>query len=111
MTRLDLQNFGRWREAAHRAGWRVSTLARELDVSQRQLQRYTHAAFCRSPQKWLDEQRLLLAGERLMELRSAKRVAYELGFKQPSHFSRRFKRFHGITPARFLAQSDQRARG
>ena len=36
MTRLDLQNFGRWREAAQRAGWRVATLARELDVSQRQ---------------------------------------------------------------------------
>jgi AraC-like DNA-binding protein len=31
----------------------------------------------------------------LKELRSVKIVAAELGFKQVSHFSREFKRFHG----------------
>jgi AraC-like DNA-binding protein len=111
MSKLDLLNFGSWRQAAHRSGWCVARLARELDVSRRQLQRYTQTAFCRSPRKWLKEERLKLAGEKLMELRSAKLVAYELGYKQLSHFSREFKQFHGVAPTGFLAKTDLKPRG
>ncbi|HWY75229.1 MAG TPA: helix-turn-helix domain-containing protein [Verrucomicrobiae bacterium] len=110
MARFDLQNPGCWRDAISRSGWRAARLARQLDVSRRQLQRYTRAMFHQSPQDWLDEQRLKVAGDQLQKLRSAKRVAYELGFKQLSHFSREFKRFHGLSPREFLACSDLQAR-
>ena|ERR1035438_1626175 len=109
MARLDLQNFDRWQQAAHVSGWRVARLAKELDVSRRQLQRYTQVMFCLSPQKWLNEQRLILAGERLKELRSAKQVAYEFGYKQLSHFSRQFKDFHGVPPTAFLTHGAHKA--
>jgi AraC-like DNA-binding protein len=104
MAKLDLQDLVRWRQAALLSGWHAAVLARELDVSRRQLQRYTRAVFHCSPQKWLNEQRLILAGERLKGLRSVKVVAYELGYKQLSHFSRQFKHFHHVAPTAFLAR-------
>jgi AraC-like DNA-binding protein len=110
MARFDLQNSGCWRDAVLRSGWRAARLATQLEVSRRQLQRYTRAMFHQSPQDWLDEQRLMLARYQLQKLRSAKRVAYELGFKQLSHFSRQFKRFHGLSPREFLACSDRAER-
>jgi AraC-like DNA-binding protein len=34
-----------------------------------------------------------------------KDVAYELGFDNPSHFSRSFKKFYGISPEGFIGKS------
>jgi len=39
---------------------------------------------------------------------SVKRVAYEIGFKQLSHFSRNFKQRHGLPPTTFIARSEVR---
>jgi AraC-like DNA-binding protein len=41
---------------------------------------------------------------RLAEGKSATRVAYECGFADQSHLSRRFKECHGVTPGTFQAQ-------
>jgi len=64
------------------------------------------AYFGSSPQDWLNEQRLIRAGKLLKQLRSVKSVAFPLGFKQVSHFSREFKFQYGIAPATFLLWND-----
>jgi len=105
MTNFDASDRAYWREMARKAGYNANVLAEELGISRRHLQRYTRKLFERSPQAWLEEQRLALAVGLLKEHRSVKTVAFELGFKQPNHFSREFKRHHGISPTQCFAQN------
>ena len=75
------------------------TLARMLNVSQRHLQRMFSAAFSCSPQAWLNERRLHVAWQMLQTSTSVKEVAYSLGFRRASQFSRDFRRRFGLTPS------------
>jgi AraC-like DNA-binding protein len=87
---------------AQQSAYSASLLSRTIKISGRQLQRYTQEIFKQSPQAWLNGERLALAATLLLKERSAKIVAFQLGFKQASHFSREFKHYHGISPKVFL---------
>lgn len=103
MTRncVDEKRLRQW---ALNCGFQVAPLAKELGISQRHLQRYTRLLLGRSPQDWLNDQRLILAAQMLKENHLVKVVASELGFKHVSQFSREFKRFHKLSPTMFLAR-------
>jgi AraC family chitin signaling transcriptional activator len=103
---IHLSNVTEWSKLAEKSAYQAATLANELHISQRHLRRYTHKIFGRSPQNWLNEQRLVKAAEMLKRMRAAKAVAFQLGFKQPSHFSREFKLHYGVSPAKYLVWSD-----
>jgi AraC-like DNA-binding protein len=107
MGRVDYHNLGRWYELARQAGYNSSRLSKLLGIGPRHLQRLTRRAFGRSSQEWLDEQRLLAAAGLLKKHRSVKYVAYQLNFKQVSHFSREFKRHYGVTATGFFAWADK----
>ena len=107
MARLDINDWGQWQKALDESGYDAAKVANRLGVSRRQLYRYTMAAFGRGPQEWLYDLRLVAAGQMLVECRSVKRVAFGLGFKQISHFSREFKLFYGVPPTVFLAWVDR----
>lgn len=77
-------------------------IALELHISQRQLQRYTKKAFGKTPQQVVKEERLSKALEMLRAERCVKTVAFNLGFKQVSHFSREFRRAYGISPSKYV---------
>jgi AraC family transcriptional regulator len=101
----------RWEGLAESAHYNARELARLCDLSLRQLQRRFRREFGRSPQDWLNEKRLLAARTRLLCGEPVKRVALELGFKQPSHFCREFKRMNHMTPSEFvLTQSGRDAK-
>lgn len=102
-------NFQQWLKMAEKSTYRAPLLSKKLKISPRQLRRYTHTDFGCSPQDWLNEQRLVRAGKMLKRLRSVKVVAFRLGFKQVSHFSREFKLQYGIAPTAFLVWSDEQA--
>ena len=88
---------------AARAKYRSKELAELLGLGTRQLQRrFRDALGCR-PKDWLDRQRSVAALRGLAEADAIKEVAYDLGFKQLSHFSRWFKRLHGCTPSEYVA--------
>ena len=53
---------------------------------------------------WLNASRLAKAYERIRGGEPVKFVAFELGFKQLSHFSRAFKEAHGVPPRLIAAQ-------
>ena len=111
MARVGVYDLGKWVSMAWESGYDSAVLSRKLNVSQRQLQRYTRKLFGRSPQDWLDEQRLGIAAGLILKRRSVKEVAYQLGYKQPSHFSREFKIYYGLSPAQFLAWADGNSMG
>lgn len=91
-----------WIELAETAHFDARRLASLCRLSSRQLQREFRRCLDRSPQDWLNEQRIKAARQLLLSGLPVKRVAYELGFKQPSHFSRQFKEISNETPSEFV---------
>src|SRR6266496_4188376 len=97
-----LNAVSEWCPLARTALYDAAELARLCQVSQRQLQRFFHERFGRTPQQWLNEKRLHDAPDLLLTLKHVKPAAYELGFRHPSHFIRKFKRVYGYTPLKFV---------
>ena len=87
-----------WPQLAHRSRFRAAALAKDCGISLRQLERFFLLRTSKPPQRWLNELRQQHAIVLIVEGKPVKEVAYELGYKQPSHFSREFKRFHGVSP-------------
>ena len=86
---------------------KLDELARTLGLSARSLRRRLHDAGT-SYQKLLEGTRAGLARSLLNETREPiAAIAYELGFENPSHFGRAFKRWTGQSPSAFrTAQAD-----
>ena len=89
-------------QAAASVRYDARELARLFEISPRQLQRKFNRYLKRSPQDWLNEQRIIAARRLLLSGGTVKEVAFELGFKQVSHFCRQFKTYHRMTPSQFI---------
>lgn len=57
-----------------------------------------------SPQKWITKKRLEVAYQKLKEGNGIQDVYWEVGFKNPSHFSTAFKHEYGIPPTKIAHQ-------
>jgi len=95
----------RWEQLAESSGYNAKALARLCSLSVRQLERDFRRDLGRSPQDWLNELRIKISQQLLLSGNPVKRVAYELGFKQPSHFCRQFKSRYKLTPSQFVTLS------
>lgn len=104
-----IQNIGQLLVMARQSGYNARALSKALRISPRQLRRYAHDYFGCSPQAWLDQQRLHLAGDLLKEHRCIKTVAFQLGFKRVSHFSREFKSHYGVCPTGYIVWHDRQS--
>ena len=99
MARKDIYSVEEWGALAKQARYDPVHLARLLNVCPRQLNRYTHKLFNNSLQEWLDELRLADAAAMLLQSDELiKAIAYDLGFKDVSHFSHKFKARYGVSP-------------
>jgi AraC family transcriptional regulator len=104
MVRIALSKQ-HWEELAETARFDARELARLCRVSTRQLERDLRRQLGRTPQDWLNERRIIAAERLLISGLQVKAVAFELGFKQASHFCRQFKSWRRMTPSEFaLAQ-------
>jgi AraC family transcriptional regulator len=99
MARVFINDWERLASVAH---YDAKELAALCKLSVRQLQRDFRRQFARSPQDWLNEQRITAARQPLLSGLPVKVVAFDLGFKQPSHFCRQFKFYLKLTPSQFV---------
>ena len=103
-----LEEIRNWGELVVAARYRVSLLARSVHVSSRQLDRFFHDGFGRSPKGWMEELRLIRSAKLLSNGAGPKVVAIEMHFSSPSHFSRDLFRYFGSTPTHFIGQDRER---
>jgi len=97
--RSRLSRVTNWEGLAEEAGYNVKKLAERCGVSRRQLERFFPQATGKTPQQWLNYLRQQKAFELIASGQSVKAVSIRLRYKQASHFSREFKRFHGVPPS------------
>jgi AraC-like DNA-binding protein len=97
-----LKRIKDWAGLAQRANYCAETLAQQLGFSRRQLTRFLKEEFGKSSTEWLNELRQQRAMELVSECRSVKELADKLGYKQASHFSREFHKYHGFPPGYFV---------
>jgi AraC-like DNA-binding protein len=83
----------------------VADLARIVGLSPWHFTHLFKKETSRSPKGYLKEVRMHKAQEMFTwTLLNPKEVVYALGLNDRSHFSREFKRLHGLTPKQFIAQ-------
>lgn len=85
----------------------AESLAEIAGVSLRTLQRIFRERFDTSPMSWLMEARLLEASRLILSGDDpVTKIAYRVGFKDPSHFTRRFKARFGVSPNEYRRSTD-----
>lgn len=85
--------------------WDIEKFMHYCQVSKSQLFRLFQATFNQSPLKWLKNYRLSQARRLLVETQeSISRIAVQVGYNDPLHFSRDFHRAVGLSPSAFRKQ-------
>jgi AraC-like DNA-binding protein len=92
-----------WAFTAQVCGYVVAKIARHLKVSNRQLQRHFEKHARCAPKEWVTTERMIAASQLLLQRFSIKEVAFDLRYRQVSHFCRDFKLFYHQTPLEYLA--------
>lgn len=96
-SRLDC--IADWTKLAADAKFRVTKLAKDCGVSERQLRRYFLEQFGKSPREWIATARLGKARALLATGKTVKEIAVQTGFNHTSNLTRCFKLHYGTTPS------------
>jgi AraC family transcriptional regulator len=99
--RSSLERIKNWDERLVDARWQAKVLALKCGVGVWELRHYVRLKFGLKLHMWITARRMARAAAMLRQGTAVKIVSSDLGYKQPSHFSREFKRFHGATPSDF----------
>ncbi|HVK57363.1 MAG TPA: helix-turn-helix transcriptional regulator [Candidatus Kapabacteria bacterium] len=99
MDNNQVSRTNNWEVLAAESNYCPSELARLCHVSLRTLQRRFATNYGMTISDWMRQIRLAKAYARVVSGEPIKAVAYDLGFKQLSHFSRVFKEVHGVAPS------------
>jgi AraC-like DNA-binding protein len=95
----QLHNVQDWAALARRCNYNCSRAAAELGVSCRHLRRYTARRFGFAPKEYFRRLRMERAPGLLHKCLSVKEVAFELGFKDVSHFDQEFRHRYSVKPS------------
>ncbi|MEO0559934.1 MAG: response regulator, partial [Bacteroidota bacterium] len=92
---LDIASFG------------VEALAEAVGLSRRQLGRRMRDALDTSPSAFIRERRLTRAAQLLsQEAGTVSEVAYAVGYRDPEHFSKQFRKRFGTAPSTYRGSGD-----
>ena len=96
-----------WVDLASRSKWSASKMAAMCGISERTLRRYFRKQTGKCLKSWLAERRLTFGVELLRGGVPIKEIAYILGYKQPTNFTRKFKIFWGQCPTQMIFDGSQ----
>jgi len=99
MNNSRLSLIQNWPELMQRANWIAKSLAKHTGVSVRTLHRHILQKTGNNTKTWLAEQRQRRALELLRAGFSIKETAITLGYKQPTNFTRQYKKHWGRLPS------------
>ena len=85
---------------------RADRLAAAADCPVARLYRLFRDVLKTSPRRYVIERRMEFARRSLRKGMSVKEIAQACGYRTPFNFSAEFKKFHGVSPRRFTARSD-----
>jgi AraC-like DNA-binding protein len=88
-----------WTLLAQKSGYCRHRLAKLLQVSTRTLDRYFGKHLSLSVRQWLTESQLVDAYRQIITGKALKEISFDVGFKQHSHFTKRFKARFGVPPS------------
>ena len=91
-------------DAARRASYQPSLLARELGLTPRTFERRFQKAFDCAPREWLEQEQMREAAALLAQGRNTKEVAALLGYRHAPSFLRGFRRLFGCTTREWQRQ-------
>lgn len=108
LDRNRVRLFNRFRrlvEEHYLEHWPVSRYAGDLGTTEGQLNRLCRRYGGRSTHEIIRDRLMLEARRRLIYIAApVTRLAYELGFEDPSYFCRFFKKYAGLSPAEFRSR-------
>ncbi|MHA7874078.1 helix-turn-helix domain-containing protein [Roseivivax sp.] len=97
-----IESFETLLQAHLRERWRAGDYARALGVSPTHLTRICRAAAGISASAWIDRATVTEACRQLAyTVRPVSQISYDLGYEDPSHFSRVFRRVMGLSPSAY----------
>ncbi len=80
----------------------ISFFSEKLHITEKKLSRLTKAHFNNTPAGLIKQRKILEAKRKLSNKKtSVKEIAFELGFEEPSNFTKYFKKHTGILPREF----------
>jgi len=94
-----------WPAVATKAGFKIGSIAKQKNISVRNLRRFIRGRFGKSPKRWIDELRAAHAAAQLAEGQSAKATTIAVKYAHESSFCRFFKRVTGSTTRNHLAEA------
>jgi AraC-like DNA-binding protein len=88
-----------WTLLAQESDYCPHRLAKLLQVSVRTLDRYFQKHVSSTVHKWLAGLQLTTAYQQLLAGKPLEEISFPVGFRQPSHFLKRFKARFGVPPS------------
>jgi AraC-like DNA-binding protein len=96
VLKLMRENIDRW--------YQVSELAQLCDLSDDQFRRLFVAQNGMNPKEYMEQLKMNLASERILaDDTPINEIAQSLGYTDQFHFSKRFKKHHGLSPTEYRA--------
>jgi AraC family chitin signaling transcriptional activator len=93
------------------ADFGTTIAAKLLFMSERSLQRRFKLHFQQTFTEYLNDVRLVKAGQMLVKGQKVSEVAFCCGFNDPSYFSQRFKSKFGASPTQFVEEREEKVEG
>ena len=94
-----------WRGVIRKARFQVRAVMTMLQKTHKTLVRHLRPLTGKSPQKWMDEERMKAAPAVIVEHGCLKRAADELGLSDENQLSKKFKSFYGEPPIGYLKRT------
>ena len=101
-SRLD--SVKNWERLAKECRFSATGIAARCGISVRQLERFFNGKFRKGPHEWLHSARMSSAIKMLSDGYLIKEIADKLGDKDAAHFSRDFRKQHGLAPGQWRSK-------